>query len=165
MTVLESRILALLQPIADEIGVDVLKVSVGGSGRSQILRVVIDKRGGVDSDALERISRGLALQLDAEDPIAGRYRLEVTSPGLDWELETPDDFSRYQGEWIKVFLIEGGSIEGRDLGPCDVAGEKGFKLGIEAVKAKDCGQRLYSMNEVAKVVRAINWKEVSRRNK
>ncbi len=162
---MESRILALLQPIADELGVDVLKVSVGGSGRSQVLRVVIDKRHGVDSDVLARISRGLALQLDAEDLIAGHYRLEVTSPGLDWQLETEADFTRYEGEWVKVFLIEGGSIEGRNLGPCDVAGNEGFKLGIEAVKARSCEERLFAMNEIAKVVRAINWKDVSRRSK
>jgi len=162
---LESRIRALLQPIADELGVDVLKVSIGGGEHSQLLRVIVDRAGGVDSDVLERISRGLALQLDAEDPISGRYRLEVSSPGLDWELQDPADFRRYQGEWIKVFLIEGGSIEGRNLGPCEVSGVEGFKLGIEAAKVKDNEERSYAMREVAKVIRAINWKEVSRRKK
>ncbi|MDX8402173.1 MAG: ribosome assembly cofactor RimP [Mariprofundaceae bacterium] len=155
----------MLQPIADELGVEVLKVSLGGGAHRQVLRVIIDKAGGVDSDALERISRGLALQLDAEDPIAGRYQLEVSSPGLDWELEDEADFRRYQGEWIKVFLLEGDSIEGRNLGPCDVAGNAGFKLGIEAVKARDSEERLYALSEVAKVVRAINWKDISRRKK
>jgi len=163
--ILESRIQALLQPIADELGVEVLKVSLGGGGHRQVLRVIVDRAGGVNSEALARISRGLALQLDAEDPIAGRYQLEVSSPGLSWELENDADFRRYQGEWIKVFLIEGGSIEGRNLGPCDVAGNEGFKLGIEAVKAIDSEERLYAMSEVAKVVRAINWKDVSRKKK
>ncbi|HKI62396.1 MAG TPA: ribosome assembly cofactor RimP [Mariprofundaceae bacterium] len=162
---MESRIRALLQPIADELGVDVLKVSIGGGEHSQLLRVIVDRVGGVDSDVLERISRGLALQLDADDPISGRYRLEVSSPGLDWELQDAADFRRYQGEWIKVFLIEGGSIEGRNLGPCEVSGVEGFKLGIEAAKAKDNEERSYAMREVAKVIRAINWKEVSRRKK
>jgi ribosome maturation factor RimP len=89
----------------------------------------------------------------------------VSSPGLDWELQDPADFRRYQGEWIKVFLIEGGSIEGRNLGPCEVSGVEGFKLGIEAAKVKDNEERSYAMREVAKVIRAINWKEVSRRKK
>jgi len=154
-----------LQPIADELGVEVLKVSIGGGEHSQLLRITIDRAGGVDSDVLERISRGLALQLDAEDPISGRYRLEISSPGLDWELENAADFKRYQGEWIKVFLHEGGSVEGRNLGPCEVADSEGFKLGIEAAKAKDNEERSYAMREVTKVVRAINWKEVSRRKK
>jgi len=160
---MEDLIRSLLQPIADEQGVDVLRVQLSGGGRNQVLRVIVDRAGGVDSDVLERISRALALQLDAEDPIAGRYRLEVSSPGLDWPLEDAADFRRYQGEWIKVDLIEGDSIEGRNLGPEDVDGEPGFRLGIEAGRGRE--ERVFAMRDVAKVVRAINWKDVSRKKK
>jgi len=152
-------------PITDELGLDVLKVSIG-AGRNPLLKVVVDQAGGVGADALARVSRGLALQLDAEDLIQSAYRLEVTSPGLDWPLQTESDFGRYQGEWIKVSFLEGTSWEGRNLGPVKVADENStdvrFTLLIEAKKARDNREEVISMNEVQKVVRAINWSEVSR---
>jgi len=163
---LESEIESLLLPITDELGLDVLKVSLGGGGRSQLLKVVVDQTGGVGADALARVSRGLALQMDAEDLIKGAYRLEVTSPGLDWPLQTEADFRRYQNEWIKVSFLEGTSWEGRNLGPVQVEDDSRadvrFRLLIEAKKTRDNREEVISMKEVQKVVRAINWSEVSR---
>ncbi|HXH71511.1 MAG TPA: ribosome maturation factor RimP [Mariprofundaceae bacterium] len=152
---MEARIRSLVEPIARELGVEVLQVNLGSGGHSQMLRVVIDKRGGVDSDTLERISRGLSLQLDAEDLIAGQYRLEISSPGLSWPLTTAADFARYEGEWVKVMFPDGDSLEGTNLGPV----EGGFRL-------QDAdGEHTFAMAEVAKVTRAINWKAVSGKKK
>ena len=50
---------------------------------------------------------------DVEDPIAGRYRLEVTSPGLDRPLETDGDFARARGRLLKVVLASGRVVKGR----------------------------------------------------
>ena len=50
---------------------------------------------------------------DIEDPIAGRYRLEVTSPGLDRPLETDGDFTRARGRLLKVVLMSGRVVKGR----------------------------------------------------
>ena len=160
---LDTRIHALLQPITDELGVDILKISLGSGGHSQLLRVVVDRAGGINADLLARVSRGLALQMDVENPISGRYRLEVTSPGLGWPLETGADFIRHQGEWIKVSFLDGTSCEGRNLGPVEVEGDRCFALLPEAKKAGDNKEQLISMAEVSKVVRAINWKDISRK--
>ena len=160
---MESKIHDLLQPITDELGVDILKISLGSGGHSQLLRVIVDKAGGINADSLARVSRGLALQLDVENPIAGRYRLEVTSPGLDWPLETEADFVRHKGEWIKVSFLDGTSKEGRNLGLVDAEDGVCFMLLLEAKKARDNTEQMISMTEVSKVVRAINWKEVSHR--
>ena len=162
---LESVIQSLLQPITDEMDVEILKVSLGGGGRSQLLKVVVDRAGGIGSGDLERISRGLALQLDAEDLIKAAFRLEVTSPGLDWPLQREADFRRYQDEWVKVFFMDGTTQEGRNLGP--VGADKGlcFSLRIEAKKARDNHDDVIAMADVQKVVRAINWAEVSRSSK
>ncbi|MDQ6970645.1 MAG: ribosome assembly cofactor RimP [Mariprofundus sp.] len=163
---MESEIESLLRPITDELGLDILRVSLGGGGRSQMLKVVVDQAGGVGADALARVSRGLALQMDAEDLIKGAYRLEVTSPGLDWPLQSEADFTRHQGEWVKVSFLEGTSWEGRNMGPVKASDESDvdvcFTLLIEAKKARDNRQEVISMREVQKVVRAINWSEVSR---
>lgn len=154
---MEDRILELIAPIAEELGVDVLKVRASGGRASRLVQVIIDRRGGVDSETLERISRGLALQLDVEDLIQGKYRLEVTSPGLDWPLERAADFERYLGDWIKVKFEDGTAIEGENGGPLD---EDGFVL------LKDDGARVeLRHDEVVRVTRAINWKRVSGRKK
>jgi len=160
---LESSIQTLLQPIADELELEILKVSLGGGGHSQLLRVVVDRAGGVDSDDLERVSRGLALQLDAEDLIKGAYRLEVTSPGLDWPLESAADFRRYRNEWVKLFFADGSSCEGRNLGPADEEGELAFTLLRETGKKGCQREEVIAMSSVNKVVRAINWNDVSRK--
>ncbi len=163
---MESVIASLLQPITDELNVDILKVSLGGGGRSQLVRVVVDCAGGIDSDGLERISRGLALQLDAEDLIKGAYRLEVTSPGLDWPLQSEADFNRYKGEWVRVSFEDGRSLEGRNLGPADDTGGNAFKLLIPGErKAASEREIVVDMADVNRVVRAINWKEVSQKSK
>jgi len=158
---LETKIELLLKPITDELGVDIIKITIGG-GHTPALRVIVDKAGGVDSGALERISRGLALQLDVEDPIKSAFRLEVSTPGLDWPLTTPADFERHCGEWLKVMFVHGESLEGRNLGP---AGDDDFTLQVDGGKKNDDRQLLVKMSEVQKVIRAINWKEVSRNDK
>jgi len=162
---LESVIQSLLQPITDELGVEILKISLGGGGRSQLLKVVVDRAGGIGSGDLERISRGLALQLDAEDLIKSAFRLEVTSPGLDWPLQSAADFSRYQDEWVKVFFMDGTTQEGRNLGPVESGKGVSFSLRVEAKKARDNHEDVIVMTDVQKVVRAINWAEVSRGSK
>lgn len=150
---MESRIRELVTPIAEELGVEVLRVRLGGGHRTRLVQIFVDRRGGVDSETLERISRGVSLQLDAEDLIPGAYRLEVSSPGFDWPLEAPEDFARYDGDWLKVDMAEGGAVEGYNRG-----------LEGETILLEDAeGQVLrVDRREAARVVRAINWKEVTR---
>lgn len=162
---MESVIATLLRPITDELGVDILKISVGGGGHSQLVRVVVDCAGGIDSDRLERTSRALALQLDAEDLFKKAFRLEVTSPGLDWPLQSATDFRRYQNEWINVSFMDGHSQEGKNLGPANTEDETCFRLLVPGRKAVNDKEIVVDMAEVHKVVRAINWKEVSRKSK
>ncbi len=150
---MESRVKELVAPIAEELGVEVLRVRLGGGQRTRLVQIIVDRRGGVDSEALERISRGVSLQLDAEDLIPGAYRLEVSSPGFDWPLESPEDFARYEGDWLKVDMTEGGAVEGYNRG---LEGEMILLEGAD-------GQMLrVDRGEAARVVRAINWKDLTR---
>ena len=74
---------------------------------------MVHKNCGITLTACEAISREVADLFDIEDPIAGRYRLEVTSPGLDRPLETDGDFTRARGRLLKVVLASGRVIKGR----------------------------------------------------
>ena len=68
------------------------------------VRLFIDKEGGVGVDDCADVSRQVSAILDVEDPIADKYNLEVSSPGLDRPLFTLEQFQRYVGEDIAVHL-------------------------------------------------------------
>lgn len=82
--------------------VDVLAVEVKGQGSRQLVRVVVDRKGGISIDTCQQLSQELSRQLDASDPIGGRYTLEVTSPGVDWPLGGRDDFDRVEGRPVLI---------------------------------------------------------------
>jgi len=153
---LEDKIHQLVKPIAEELGVETLKVILGGGKQTRLVKVVVDCKGGVIAEHLARISRGLALQMDVEDFIPGKYNLEVTTPGFEWPLQTQADFDRYMGDWIQVVLEHGPSIEGELLG---FDGEE-FSLRNEKGKIRE-----FNLLEVVRVTRAVNWKAISRASK
>lgn len=153
---LEDKIQRLVKPIADELGVETLKVVLGGGKQIRSVKVIVDCRGGVIAEHLARISRGLALQMDVEDYIPGKYDLEVTTPGFEWPLQMQSDFDRYLGDWIQVVLEHGPAIEGENLG---LDGEV-FSLCNEQGKVRE-----FNLLEVVRVTRAVNWKAISRAGK
>jgi len=154
---IETIIKELAEPIVDELEVDLMGVIVAGSKETKLVRVVIDKRGGVGVDALRRLSKGLSLQLDAEDLIAGKYNLEISSPGFDWPLTTTKDFVRYEGDWLKITFEDGRPVvEGENLGLND-AGD----LRVATKK----GEQVYALDETSKIIRTVNWGKVSGKQK
>jgi len=72
-------------------------VELGGQPGRMILRVFIEADGGIDLDSVAEVSEELSRALDLHDPIAGRYTLEVSSPGLERTLRTPEHFSSSVG--------------------------------------------------------------------
>jgi len=79
----------------------------GGGGKARMLRVFIDKPGGVTHADCEAVSRELGAILDVEDAVpGGSYTLEVSSPGLDRKLARPEDFARFVGSRVKLTTRE-----------------------------------------------------------
>jgi ribosome maturation factor RimP len=72
-----------------------------------VLKVVVERPGGLDLDALSDATRAVSRALDEADPIAGSYTLEVTSPGLERTLRTPAHFAAAVGETVKVKVVAG----------------------------------------------------------
>ena len=101
--VLEERVRSLVEPVLARHGAELVELSVQ-RGRTQLVRVVADRAGGIDLDTCSRVSQELSRMLDADDPIAGRYTLEVTSPGLGRPLRTPADFRRALGRRVRIVL-------------------------------------------------------------
>jgi ribosome maturation factor RimP len=114
---LEKRLSALLEETALEL-VD-LEVHSG------LVRVVVDRPGGVDVDALSEANRTVSAELDRLDPLPGRYTLEVSSPGLERPLRTPAHFSRAIGSEVTLRTAPGTAEHRRVTGTLLEATEEG----------------------------------------
>jgi ribosome maturation factor RimP len=95
---------ALLAPVVVEQGCELWGLEYFQQGRRSALRLYIDAKDGITVDDCERVSRQVSAVLDVEDPIAGAYMLEVSSPGMDRPLFRPEQFLRYVGALIAVRL-------------------------------------------------------------
>ena len=94
----------LARPVAEAHGCSLWDVEYVREGADYILRVSIDKEGGVDISDCEAISRALDPILDERDPIPGSYQFEVCSAGLERALKRPEDFARFLGSPVTVKL-------------------------------------------------------------
>lgn len=120
MAAKRQELVALIEPVVNAMGYELsdLEFRVGrGHG---LLRLFIDNESGVNLADCEAVSRQVSGVLDVEDPIAGEYSLEVSSPGMDRRLVTPAHFDRFAGSDVDVRLrrlIDGRRrIKGRLLG-------------------------------------------------
>jgi len=99
---LQTQIEALVMPILDDLGFELVDLQLQQDGRQLALRIFIDKPAGVTLDDCVAVSREVSAILEVEDPIRSAYRLEVSSPGLDRPLKKPADFERFAGQKIKL---------------------------------------------------------------
>ena len=93
-------------PILDSMGLELVDIEFGRVGRDAVLRLFIDKDGGITLDDCANVSRELSLTLDVEDVISSHYSLEVSSPGLDRPLKKLSDYERFAGRLIRVRTYE-----------------------------------------------------------
>ncbi|MGI9017699.1 MAG: ribosome maturation factor RimP [Euzebya sp.] len=107
MADLVSVVDRLARRMALDVGLEVVEVVVKGEGSRARVRVIVDRKGGVDLASCRTLSKSLSRQLDAEDPTPNRYTLEVTSPGTDRPLMTQGDFDRVEGRMVKATLWSG----------------------------------------------------------
>ena len=104
MATLEQKLQEMLPGAVEDLGGELWGIECQRSGRFMTVRLFIDKDGGVGVDDCADVSRQVSAILDVEDPIADKYNLEVSSPGLDRPLFTLEQFQRYVGEDIAVHL-------------------------------------------------------------
>src|SRR2546421_4150123 len=97
-----EKVRQLAGPLAAQEGLELVDVEIGGGGGRQTLRLFVDKEGGVTLEDCTAVSRAVSTALDVEDPIAGAYDLEVSSPGLDRPLRTPEHFQKYAGSRVRI---------------------------------------------------------------
>ncbi len=102
---IKQKISELTRQVADEQGLEIFDIELLGKGKL-LLRVVIDKEGGVTLDDCERYSKSFGAVLNVEDPFPGPYTLEISSPGLDRPLKGIKDFEKNIGKLIRIVTVE-----------------------------------------------------------
>lgn len=104
----DARIREIAKEIADKGGFEFVRSEIAGTKRSPVVRVFIDKADGLSIEHCAEVSREIDARLEEDDLIPTKYVLEVSSPGLERELYTLDDFRRFTGKLVKVkAAIEG----------------------------------------------------------
>jgi ribosome maturation factor RimP len=96
----------IVQPILDSMQLELVDIEFVRIGKDAVLRLFIDKDGGVVLDDCAEVSRELSAILDVEEVISVNYTLEVSSPGLDRPLKKIQDYERYAGRLVKIRTYE-----------------------------------------------------------
>ncbi|MCF6292047.1 MAG: ribosome maturation factor RimP [Robiginitomaculum sp.] len=112
-TAIEQRVLTLIEPVCEELGLVPVRVRLMGREKNNILQIMAERPedGMLGIGQCARLSRAISALIDVEDPVAGKYALEVSSPGLDRPLTLFEHFSKWQGNEAKIELDR--LVEGR----------------------------------------------------
>ena len=105
MAQLSERVEELVQPILDDLGLELVDLVYQRESRGWVLRFFLDKDGGIKLDDCAAASREISAILDVEDVIGTAYTLEVSSPGLDRPLKKAQDFERFTGQQAKIRTV------------------------------------------------------------
>lgn len=150
-----DQVAAMATPIGTRMGLEVVDVELVGEGRHQILRVLVDRDGGVSVDECARLSEALSRELDLYDLPLGTYTLEVASPGLDRALRKQAEFVRFSGRTVAVTAyapVEGQRrFRGRLLGLVD---------GRVALRLEDGREVRLGLDEIAQAKLVVEMEEL-----
>jgi len=101
-----DRVRAVANPILSDEGMELVDIEYRRESKGWILRLTLDKEGGITLDDCSRVSHEVGRSLDVEDFIQNPYTLEVSSPGLTRPLRTEKDFMKYRHRLIKVKTVD-----------------------------------------------------------
>lgn len=119
----------MVEPVVTGLGYELVEIEYLSQDRMNILRIYIDHENGITVDDCGKVSLQLSALFDVEEPVRGRYNLEVSSPGLDRPLRKLKDFERFAGNRIKVKMTMPVGLENR-------RNFTGTLLGVDAENAK-----------------------------
>lgn len=120
---------AVAKKVAEAGGIELVHVETAGTKRDMVVRIFIDKEGGVTIEDCTTVSRGVEEVLDSEDVIPVRYVLEVSSPGIERELYSVADFVKFTGQLAKVKVKT--EIEGQKTFVGQIVSVDGEKIMID----------------------------------
>jgi ribosome maturation factor RimP len=137
---------ALVRPVIEGEGLDLVDVTFGRESGRRILRITVDRDGGVDLETISTLSGKVSRRLDLEGFEPGPYALEVTTPGIERPLRRPQDFRRAVGQRVRVKTDEG-VLEG------ELRAAEDDEIRIAA----DRGELRVTLDEVAAAKTVADW--------
>ena len=114
-----EALLQLIRPVVESGGVDLEDIEVVAAGKRRLVRLLVDRDGGLDLDAVAQVSQAASAALDSADGSTGGplgrapYVLEVSSPGVDRPLTAPRHWRRARTRMVVAELVDGSSVTGR----------------------------------------------------
>ena len=101
----QTHLWELFEPVVDGLGYDLIEIEHFPNPKHGVLRLYIDKDGGVNVDDCSIVSRQISALIDVEEPVSGKFNLEVSSPGSDRPLRRLQDFQRFIGALVKIKTV------------------------------------------------------------
>jgi ribosome maturation factor RimP len=120
----EDAVRQLVEPLLAARGLELFDVELRGA----VLRISVDRQDTLDLDTISEASEVVSAALDNEDPVPGKYTLEVSSPGLERPLRTPAHFRRFVGTTVSVRTHSDVEGERRIQGNLDAADDEGITV-------------------------------------
>ncbi|MGH2710063.1 MAG: ribosome maturation factor RimP [Actinomycetota bacterium] len=142
---------SVVEPVVETAGMELVELTFRREGGGKILRVTIDKDGGLDLDSISEMSKRISRRLDTEGFDPGPYSLEVSSPGLERPLRKHEDFAKHVGEKVKVKTTE--AIDGQHVhvGSLLEAGDSAITVATEA------GERRIDLDGISAARIVFEW--------
>jgi ribosome maturation factor RimP len=146
-----DELLDLLASTLAPLGLELVDMEL----RPGTVKVVVDRTDGADLEAISEATRAVSAVLDTHDPLPGqRYTLEVSSPGVERPLRTPDHFIRAIGETVTIRTVTGSQGQRRVTGQVAAADPEGFVLEGDDLPE---GGRRFSYAEVERARTVFEW--------
>jgi ribosome maturation factor RimP len=147
---------ALVRPVVEAGGLELVEVEFHRQEGRRVLRVTVDREGGVDLDTIAQASERISRRLDIEGFRPGPYQLEVSSPGVERPLREPRDFARRVGEKVKVRMSEPVGGSRTVTGVIADADERRVRLATEA------GEQAVEFDRIASARTVFEWGAAAR---
>jgi ribosome maturation factor RimP len=138
-------------PVVEAAGLELVEVTFRREAGRRVLRVTVDRDGGVDLDSIAGVSERISRRLDVEGFEPGPYALEVSSPGVERPLRRPEDFARRVGEKVRVRTHR--LVEGARNHTGTIAGTSDDAVTI----ATEAGHRVVAFDEIASARTVFEW--------
>jgi ribosome maturation factor RimP len=145
-----SQVTMVAEQMLSSLGMELVDLEYTRQGRAMVLRLFIDKEGGVTLDDCAGVSRELSEVLDVEDIIPDHYTLEVSSPGLDRPLKKVADYEKYKGRLVKIRTFEPLPDDAGNKRKTFLGELKGLENGIVLLKLKEGQGAAVPFEKIAK---------------
>jgi ribosome maturation factor RimP len=156
MATIEDRMRVLVAPFLTDLQLDLYDLEYAGG----VIRVTVDKAGGVDMESISLATRLISRELDHQDPINGHYTLEVSSPGLERNLRTPSHFQRIIGWKVNVRTNANVAGDRRAQGVLTFADHHGIAVAVTV--GKETVERRLAYSEIDRAKTVFEWEKTAK---